>query len=357
MPSTVDFRKARALVIGDVMLDRYWHGPASRISPEAPVPIVHVNDTEHRPGGAANVAMNVRSLGATPVLLGVAGEDEAGDQLEALLRDGDVRAHLVRSSQQPTVTKLRVVSRQQQLLRLDFESPASRIELGPLMERFRQGLDQSDVVIFSDYGKGALRDVRDLIGLARERRCPVVVDPKGDSFEQYRGATLITPNLAELETVVGRCPDREAIVEKGSRLREELGLSGLLVTRSEHGMLLLSDDPPLELPTRAQEVYDVTGAGDTVVAVLAAAIGAGATLAEATELSNRAAGIVVSRLGTASVTAAELDSAGESKPRHAIIDEDELWTCVRAAQANGERIVMTNGCFDLLHVGHISYLE
>nr|MCH9674996.1 bifunctional D-glycero-beta-D-manno-heptose-7-phosphate kinase/D-glycero-beta-D-manno-heptose 1-phosphate adenylyltransferase HldE [Gammaproteobacteria bacterium] len=349
------------LVAGDVMLDRYWYGATSRISPEAPVPVVHVQSSEARPGGAANVAVNVASLGAQPYLIGLTGDDDASLELSELLDAGAVEHWFARTPDLPTVTKMRVVSRHQQLLRLDFEDPAAAFTTPSILATFRQRLPQCDVVILSDYGKGSLNDVRTMVSLAHEAHRPVVVDPKGNSFERYRQATLITPNVAELEAVVGPCPDRRSLIEKGSALRESLELDGLLITRSEHGMLLLSAGAPVDLAARAQEVFDVTGAGDTVVAVLAAALGAGATLVEATELSNRAAGIVVSRLGTASVTAAELKAAAEreSAPasRLGVLEEGEAEARVRAAQAAGERVVMTNGCFDLLHIGHITYLE
>ncbi len=346
-------------MVGDVMLDRYWYGATSRISPEAPVPVVHVQDVEDRPGGAANVALNAASLGAAVTLVGVTGGDEAADTLAALVAARGVDARLERRPGRPTVTKLRVLSRHQQLIRLDFEEPGGGSALAAPGEALSDLLSAAAVAVLSDYGKGTLADPGALIAAARALGRAVIVDPKGRDFTRYRGATVVTPNLTELEAVVGVCKDLAELVARGERLRGELALEALLVTRSEHGMTLLREGrAPLHLPARAREVYDVTGAGDTVVGVLAAAIAAGSELEEATALANLAAGLVVARLGTATVTAPELAAAlaPTVPPGGGVADERALIGQVAAARARGERVVMTNGCFDILHAGHVRYL-
>ncbi len=355
-----DFARARVLVVGDVMLDRYWYGATSRISPEAPVPVVHVQDVEDRPGGAANVALNAASLGAAVTLVGVTGTDEAADTLAALVAAHGVEARLERRTGRPTVTKLRVLSRHQQLIRLDFEEPLAGGSMTAPGEALAGPLAEAAVVVLSDYGKGTLAEPQPLIAAARGLGRPVVVDPKGRDFSRYRGASVLTPNLAELETVVGPCRDLDELVARGEHLRAELDLEALLVTRSEHGVSLLRQGrAPLHLAAHAREVYDVTGAGDTVVGVLAAALAAGSGLEQATALANLAAGLVVARLGTASVTAAELEAALASAipPAGGVVDEPALLERVAAARGRGERVVMTNGCFDILHAGHVRYLS
>lgn len=352
---------SRVLVVGDVMLDSYWHGPALRISPEAPVPVVKIDLQEARVGGAGNVALNAAMLGATTQLLGLAGQDLVADQVEALLSASRVRSRLQRVVDSKTITKLRILSRNQQLIRLDFEDHFPSWDPNALLEDFARCLPEVDVVILSDYAKGALRRSRDLIAAARKAGKIVIVDPKGEDFERYRGASLITPNLSEFEAVVGQCGSEAEIERRGIALRERLELDAVLVTRSEKGMTLLErGQPPLHLPTRTQDVYDVTGAGDTVVATLGAALGAGVPMRDAVVLSNIAAGIVVAKLGTATVTPAELEQAlhaSASASQRGMCTEDELARQMAAARAKGERIVMTNGCFDILHPGHIDYLE
>lgn len=355
-----DFANSRVLVAGDVMLDRYWFGPTDRISPEAPVPIVNVREIEERPGGAANVAVNLASLGVATRLVGVTGDDDAGCRLQAMLSDLRIDARLIVVDPISTVTKLRVLSRNQQLIRLDMESDAAAVPPGVMHERFGQALDGVGCVILSDYGKGALCPVGDLIRMCREREVPVLVDPKGREFERYRGATVITPNLAEFEAVVGRCPDDETLIARGQELRRDLDLGWLLVTRSSRGMMLLGPDGlSLDLPAEAREVFDVTGAGDTVIAVAAAGIAAGLSTQSAAALANLAAGLVVRKLGVASVTTSELRLAlhQRGKGGRGIPDEDGLIEAVRQVQGRGERVVMTNGCFDILHAGHVAYLE
>ncbi len=351
------FDGVRVLVAGDLMLDRYWFGATGRISPEAPVPVVHVHDTEERPGGAGNVAVNLASLGVRCTVLGITGDDPLADTLAACMEKSGVRCKFTRLKNVATTTKLRVVSRHQQLIRLDFEESFGSFAGAPLLPVFKKELADADVVILSDYGKGSLSAVQDLIAAARAANQRVLVDPKGRDFSKYKGATAITPNLAELEAVVGECPDESAIVSKGEKLRDELGLTALLVTRGEHGMTLLeSHQAPLHLPTQAQEVSDVTGAGDTVIALLAAGLGAKLNFPEAAALANFAAGLVVAKLGAATVTPVELRLAAHSRNGDGILSEAAVIDAVAHARSQGQRIVMTNGVFDILHAGHVAYL-
>lgn len=353
------FDLAPVLVVGDVMLDRYWHGGTSRISPEAPVPVVRVDQIEDRPGGAANVALNIAALGAPAALVGVTGEDEAAASLLASLGAAGVDARFQRIPSQPTIVKLRVMSRHQQLLRMDFEEPfeTDAEALAAEVERLLSGVK---VLVLSDYGKGALKNHQALIQAARRKGIPVLADPKGKDFGIYRGASLITPNLNEFETIVGRCTDEADLVAKGAQLMCELDLGALLVTRGEHGMTLLRpDQPALHLPARAREVFDVTGAGDTVISTLAASLAAGEDLPQAVALANLAAGIVVGKLGTAAISAPELRRAvqREQGSERGVLSLDQLLLAIEDARAHGEKIVFTNGCFDILHAGHVTYLE
>ena len=354
------FEKGRVLVVGDLMLDRYWHGPTSRISPEAPVPVVHVRDIEERPGGAGNVALNIARLGAQATVLGLTGNDDAAAALEKGLQAAGVATSFVRLGENATVTKLRVMSRHQQLIRLDFEDGFIGRDLSGQEAEFARLLDQHDLVVCSDYGKGTLRNVQSLIDLCREKNIPVLIDPKGNDFDRYEGASLVTPNLSEFEAVVGPCENEEELVEKGQQLCEQCRFDALLITRSEQGMTLIGHDGDvLHLPTRAREVYDVTGAGDTVISTLAAALAAGDGLQNATALANVAAGIVVGKLGTASVTPEELyqEIHRHVAVKRGVVSEQELITAVSQCRQRGEVIVMTNGCFDILHAGHVTYLQ
>lgn len=300
--------RVRLLVVGDVMLDRYWFGDVSRISPEAPVPVVKVERMEERLGGAANVARNAASLGAVSALLSVVGDDEAGRTLGRLLEEGQIDASLHVDSKIDTTVKLRVIGRQQQLLRIDFETTPSHEILQAKLADFESRVVQSDVVILSDYGKGGLTHIVDMIRIARAHDKPVLVDPKGDEWGKYAGATVITPNRSELKEVVGRWSSEDELAAKARKLRGELGLEALLVTRSEEGMTLFADEAHHQ-PAVAREVFDVSGAGDTVIATLAVMIAAGADWAEAIRVANIAAGIVVGKLGTAVVSRHELAEA------------------------------------------------
>ncbi|MDE9465634.1 bifunctional D-glycero-beta-D-manno-heptose-7-phosphate kinase/D-glycero-beta-D-manno-heptose 1-phosphate adenylyltransferase HldE [Xenorhabdus bovienii] len=355
-----DFHRAGVLVVGDVMLDRYWYGPTSRISPEAPVPVVKVDTIEERPGGAANVAMNIASLGANAHLIGLTGIDDAARALNEKLSSVKVQCNFVAVPTHPTITKLRVLSRNQQLIRLDFEEGFQNVDAQPMLEKIQQSLPHVGALVLSDYAKGALSQIQTMIKLANEAYVPVLIDPKGSDFERYRGATLLTPNMSEFEAVVGHCKDDDELVEKGTKLVQDLELKALLITRSERGMSLLRvGQPPLHLPTQAQEVFDVTGAGDTVIGVLATALAAGKPLNEACYLANAAAGVVVGKLGTSTVSPVELENAvrGRAETGFGVMSEAQLKNVVAQARQRGERIVMTNGCFDILHAGHVSYLS
>ncbi|MEI8655293.1 MULTISPECIES: bifunctional D-glycero-beta-D-manno-heptose-7-phosphate kinase/D-glycero-beta-D-manno-heptose 1-phosphate adenylyltransferase HldE [Vibrio] len=359
-PILPDYSDAGVLIIGDVMLDRYWHGPTGRISPEAPVPVVKVEKNEERPGGAANVAMNIASLGGHAHLVGLTGIDEPAQVLSEKLTSLKVTCDFVALPDYPTITKLRVLSRGQQLIRLDFEDKFENTDPELILSRMESALPNVQAVILSDYAKGALEHVQQFIQKARSANVPVFIDPKGADFERYRGATLLTPNLSEFEHVVGKVKSDQDLVEKGLGLIEEFDLDALLVTRSEHGMTLLRRGmEPFHLPTQAKEVYDVTGAGDTVISVLASSVAAGKPLDEACALANAAAGVVVGKLGTSTVSTIELAEAvhGSKDTDYGVIGEQALIEAVRKAQARGEKVVMTNGCFDILHAGHVSYLN
>lgn len=355
------FEKAKVLVVGDLMLDRYWHGGTSRISPEAPVPVVHVKHNEERAGGACNVALNIAALGAQCTVMGLCGDDEAATTLENLLHADGIDTGFVRLPDNATITKLRVMSRHQQLMRLDFEDGFIGQDLSALEANFEAQLQHHNIVVCSDYGKGSLREVNKLIALCLEKNIPVLVDPKGCDFEKYRGASLITPNLAEFTAVVGDCDSEDVLVEKANTLAQQFDIEALLVTRSEHGMSLMQQGyDALHMPTQAREVFDVTGAGDTVISTLAVSLGAGTTLERAMMLSNLAAGIVVAKSGTASVKVSELERAIEensSTTAHGVLQEAELYPLLERCREYGESIIMTNGCFDILHAGHITYLE
>ena len=354
------FDQARVLVLGDIMLDRYWHGGTSRISPEAPVPVVRVEQIKDRPGGAGNVALNIAALGSGSTLLGYTGDDEMADALQDMLQGAGVECAFQRLPGQPTITKLRVISRHQQLLRLDFEQDGLTESGAGLADGFGAHLGDCGAVVLSGYAKGALADPGELIRQARAAGVPVLVDPKGSDFSRYRGATLMTPNLQEFETIVGACTSEQQLVERGETLMRDLGLEALLVTRGEHGMTLLRPGTEeLHLPARAREVFDVTGAGDTVIAVLAASLAGGASLEQAVGLANIAASIVVGKLGTAAVSAPELRRAIQSEQgsERGVVSREQLAIAVADARSHGERVVFTNGCFDIIHAGHVTYLE
>jgi rfaE bifunctional protein kinase chain/domain len=306
--TAASLKNARLLIVGDLMLDRYWFGDVNRISPEAPVPVVLVDQdqSDERLGGAANVARNARALGATTAIMGVLGTDEPGDRVEQLLHAAGIETFIVRDEGCPTTIKLRVLGRQQQLLRIDFEKKPSNDALAAKLEQFAELLPKFDVIVLSDYGKGALGHVTDMIRLAREAGKMVLIDPKGEDFTKYAGASLLTPNRSELRQVVGRWSTEEQLRERAQALRERLNLGGLLLTRSEEGMTLYRQGDEFHVPAQAREVFDVSGAGDTVLATLATAIASGADLHSAVALANKAGGIVVGKLGTAIIQPEEL---------------------------------------------------
>ena len=358
--SMPEFNQAAVLVVGDLMLDRYWYGPTSRISPEAPVPVVKVNQIENRVGGAGNVALNLSALGVQAGLVAVTGKDEAAQTLKNSLTSAGVECGFQSSDQNKTITKLRVVSRNQQLIRMDFEEGFTDCSEPAVLALFEQKLPDCSVVIFSDYQKGTLSNPAKMIELARAKGKKVLADPKGTDFSKYRGAYLLTPNLHEFEAVVGPCVDETSLVEKGLALLKDLDIEALLVTRGEHGMTLIrANEPELHLPARAREVFDVTGAGDTVISVLAAAFAAGEPLAESVAIANLAAGIVVGKLGTAVVSVPELRRVIQKElgAERGVISKQQLQIMIEDARAHGERIVFTNGCFDIIHAGHVEYLE
>lgn len=341
------------------MLDRYLFGSTGRISPEAPVPVVHVHETDDRPGGAANVAVNLAALGVSTSLVGVVGKDAAADSLEAIMGDRGIECSFTRADDRPTITKTRVQSRGQQLIRLD-EERASAMPGEAMVEALRGATNGAGAVVLSDYGKGALSEVTAMIAACRDAGVPVLVDPKGTDFEKYRGASLMTPNQTEFEAVAGKSDSDEDLVERVRAMMDELQLDALLVTRSEKGMLLVETGAePLFLSTQAREVYDVTGAGDTVIATLAAALGSGQNLASAAALANIAAGLVVRKIGVATVTPGEISAALHQRGQggRGLVDLDTLLALVDESRGRNERVIMTNGCFDVLHAGHVAYLE
>jgi len=357
--SIPDFSKTHVVVAGDVMLDRYLFGSTGRISPEAPVPVVHVHETDDRPGGAANVAVNLASLGVSTRLVGVVGKDDAADSLRTVLNDRDIHCDFHVVQNQPTTTKTRVQSRGQQLIRLDQENAAA-MPGDEIVKVLQQSIKGANAVVLSDYGKGALADVATMISVCREAGVPVLVDPKGDDFEKYRGASVITPNQSEFEAVVGQCDSDDDMVSRARKMLDDLNLDAVLVTRSEKGMLLVEVDmEPVFLTTQAREVYDVTGAGDTVIAALAGAVASGQDLPSAAALANIAAGLVVRKIGVATVTTGEISIALHQRGQggRGLVGLEELKVMLAESRDRGERIIMTNGCFDVLHAGHVSYLE
>ncbi len=356
-----DFSKAHILVIGDVMLDRYWFGDTARISPEAPVPVVNIKQNDERPGGAGNVALNIAALGAKVTLLGIAGADEAGESLKRQLSVAGIQHEIIPLQGVPTITKLRVMSRHQQLIRLDFEEKIPSSSHSTLMDAYKKHLNHANLVILSDYGKGTLSCSKELIALAKAANIPVFVDPKGQDFSAYQGATAITPNFKEFETIVGVCENEQTILHKAQSFLTTFGIKNLLLTRGERGMTLIRNDAEeIHLPAHAREVYDVTGAGDTVIAVLAAAYAAGETLPKAMKLANLAASLVVAKLGAAAVSDGELQAAlhtSEHTIPQGVVNEEQLLSAVTSAKLQGKKIVFTNGCFDILHAGHVTYLQ
>lgn len=309
LPTREQLAARRVLVVGDVMLDRYWHGAVERISPEAPVPVVRVQREEERLGGAANVALNARTLGANATLLTVVGQDEPAKRLRELLHEHGIATVLRDDKQLYTIVKLRVIGRAQQLIRIDFENEPDHEVLGQMLDAFAEQLPHHDVVLFSDYGKGGLAHIPRMIELARAAGKPVLIDPKGSDYRRYAGASVITPNRSELAQVVGAWRSEAELRDKVEALRADIGAAAVLLTRSEEGMTLFDDAGVTHEPARAREVFDVTGAGDTVIATLAVLLAAGVPLADAMRLANKAGGVVVGKFGTATVSYDELATA------------------------------------------------
>ena len=354
--ATPRFDAARVLVVGDVMLDRNWQGKAKRISPEAPVPVVNIDSDSVAAGGAANVANNIAALGGQVTLIGLIGGDAYGADLRACVQARGIGDLLVECPL-PTIAKLRVLSHHQQLIRLDFEAEEYPQYSHLLTEPFAQALADCDVVVFSDYNKGALAGIAPWIAMARAAGKRVLVDPKGRDFQKYRGAHYLTPNTAELEMIVGDC--RADLAGKARQCLQDIGVDKLLITRSEKGMTLVSADSDTHWEAQAREVYDVTGAGDTVIATLATALAAGYDEKTAITFANAAASVVVGKLGTATVNPEELRQALEPERArtHGVVDVETLQRLIARARGRGQSIVMTNGCFDILHAGHVTYLE
>jgi D-beta-D-heptose 7-phosphate kinase/D-beta-D-heptose 1-phosphate adenosyltransferase len=357
----MNFEKTKILIVGDVMLDQYWFGGTSRISPEAPVPVVLVDHMDERPGGAANVALGVQALGAYPTLLGIVGADATAIRLKQLLENCLLECQLQHFGDCNTITKLRVLSRNQQMIRLDTEKHFPKEVGEALKTHYLTLLEGKDAVIISDYGKGTLSDPAWLIQIAREKNIPVIVDPKARDFSVYRKANVIKPNLKEFEAVVGPCTSDEMLVSKAFRFLEEYDIDSLVISRSEKGLSVITKAGAVtHIAAEARDVHDVTGAGDTVVAVLATALAAGLDLVTAATLGNVAAGIAVGKLGAATVSVPEIHaSLGKSEQSlpMGVMSEDDLLAAIRISKARGERIVFTNGCFDILHSGHVMYLE
>jgi D-beta-D-heptose 7-phosphate kinase / D-beta-D-heptose 1-phosphate adenosyltransferase len=355
-----DYQGARVLVVGDLMLDRYWLGDARRVSQEAPVPVVEVDGIDERPGGAANVALNVAALGAHCTLVGVVGDDEAADALEKKLSGAGVHCCFIRQADWPTIVKLRVLSQQQQLLRMDFEQPLGDAHWPALCEQIRQALPDADALIIEDYDKGTLVEPTALIELAHAAGKPVLVDPKFKPFSAYQGADLVKPNRIEFQHAVGGWQDFAEFVQKGAELALSHQIGALVVTRGGEGMTLIHQDGRHHhVPALAVDVFDETGAGDTVAATLASSLAAGCPLEVCTGLANLAAGIVVTKTGTATVSAPELQRrlSGERHIDRGAMATSELLDAVEQAHAAGQKLVFTNGCFDILHAGHVGYLE
>ncbi|WMY97153.1 MAG: bifunctional D-glycero-beta-D-manno-heptose-7-phosphate kinase/D-glycero-beta-D-manno-heptose 1-phosphate adenylyltransferase HldE [Arsenophonus sp.] len=354
-----DFKEAAVLVVGDVMLDRYWYGSTDRISPEAPVPVIKIEKKEERPGGAANVAMNIASLGANIHLIGLIGIDNAARILVKKLNEANVCCNLIKLSSYHTITKLRILSYNQQLIRIDFEKKNNIHSMNFILKRIKKILPYIKVLVLSDYGKGTLKNIENIIALANKAKVPILIDPKGKNYKKYYGATLLTPNMNEFEEIVGICSSKIEIESKGTKLLYELNLQALLITRSEKGMTLLQrNKSPLHLSTQAKEVYDVTGAGDTVIGVLATALSVSLNFCQASVLANISAGIVIGKLGTSTISSLELEKKTYSNNnKFGVISEENLKKSVSIARKNGKKIVMTNGCFDILHAGHVIYLS
>ena len=347
------------LVVGDVMLDRYWHADANRISPEAPVPVASITDTHDRAGGAANVAQNISSLGSHVTLVGAIGNDQEGEALKQILHKQNINTNLVSSSLIRTTSKIRIVSRNQQLIRLDFDDKAHSCS-ADIEQAFSACVKQCSIVILSDYGKGVLTEVQAIIQAAQANNKKVIVDPKGIDFSKYKNASVITPNYSEFCAVVGECDSEQDIYQKAQSLCEENNFEALLITRSEKGMtLVMQDGAVTNFPAQMREVYDVTGAGDTVISAFAMSLAADGDFNQAARVANIAASIVVGKFGAATVTAEELTHGMLSYecPNSKLVSSDFLARRIEDAHTKKQTVVFTNGCFDVLHKGHAHLLR
>jgi D-beta-D-heptose 7-phosphate kinase/D-beta-D-heptose 1-phosphate adenosyltransferase len=350
----------KILVVGDVMLDRYWHGDTARISPEAPVPVVKVSDFEDKAGGAANVAKNIVHLGAKASLLGIIGDDDNGQSLKSSLEREGINSLLVKQDQAPTITKIRVLSRSQQVVRLDIEQSFSQQHANLLSAEFESLIDQFEMVLFSDYNKGSLANIAAMIKVAKKAGKTVLVDPKSKNLGDYAGADFVTPNLTEYHAAGGISDNEQQLAQCAKKIIADCNIGAMLLTRSEQGMSLITPTEKHDYPAQTLEVADVTGAGDTVIATLAVMLGTQMPASQAVEIANVAAGITVTRLGAATVSPEELsnklteylEQTGESYHPQA----DEVFERIEQARRRGDKIVFTNGCFDILHAGHVRYL-
>lgn len=351
---------ASVLVVGDVMLDRYFNGDSQRISPEAPVPVVRINNITDKAGGAANVARNIAHLDGKVALLGIIGQDAEGDSLQQLLASEHIESQLYRQQTLPTIAKMRVISRQQQVVRLDVEQTFRQEDAQALTEQFQKIYQHYDIILFSDYNKGSLAHIQPMIQQAKAAGKTVLVDPKQADLSVYAGADIITPNLGEFRLAGGETHSEQAMLDSARKLMQHAKLGAILLTRSEQGMSLITPTEHHHFPAQVLEVSDVTGAGDTVIATLAVMLGAGMNIASATELANLAAGIVVSKSGAATVAPEEL----AARLNKYLFSQGEIYQTpfnkvlqhIQFARQNGEKIVFTNGCFDILHAGHVRYL-
>ena len=353
--------QAKILVVGDVMLDRYFMGDSQRISPEAPVPVVKIGKTDDKVGGAANVARNIAHLDGKVGLLGIIGNDENGERLNQLLTLENIQSELIKQSEHPTITKLRVISRHQQVVRLDFEESFTEAQSQLLSDKFAAVMVNYDVVIFSDYNKGSLQHIAPMIKTAKQAGKLVLIDPKQTDLSLYRGADVITPNLGEFKLAGGKVGSEEIIANSARQLMQDCGINSILLTRSEQGMSAITATDKVDMPANVLEVSDVTGAGDTVIATLAVMMAVGLSMPDAAKMANLAAGIVVAKLGAATVTPEELAAKFNKElmgdGQHYQCPFDDVLQHIEFAKKAGEKIVFTNGCFDILHAGHVTYLE
>jgi D-beta-D-heptose 7-phosphate kinase / D-beta-D-heptose 1-phosphate adenosyltransferase len=353
-----DLSNSKILVLGDVMLDRYLFGSTERVSPEAPVPVVCVSDIDERPGGAANVAMNLSKIGVKTTIFGLVGDDLEGASLEQILVTEKIKCNLRKIKDLSTTTKTRIQSRGQQLIRYDRDAITQTHY--SFFDALKKDLSSIDAVIISDYAKGVVTDISEIIDLCKSHKVPILVDPKGTDFRKYEGADILTPNQGEFEAIVGPCGSDKLLVEKAREMIKGFNLKALLITRSDKGMLLVERNGEATfLDTRAVDVFDVTGAGDTVISIFAASLSAGYSFIEAAKFANYAAGVVVGKIGTAYITQAELQdynpfSTVNNDTQKTLSQLDNL---VNLCRRDSKKVVMTNGCFDILHAGHIAYLE